>query len=584
MLAFVHRILKVAGPYAPRIRLSFLFSFLKQLCANMPIMLAIFAIMMLLEGTATVSIAIVFAAIGFATMMLQTLFQYIVDKLQSASGYELFADMRLTLGDHLRRLPMGYFTAGNIGKISSILSVDMVFIEENSMTILADAVSDVFSQAILIVFMLILSPPLGLAIIAIEAVAVCIGTIMTKRITYNSDVRQQSLEDMTQAVIEYTAGFGIIKSFNLAGEGAKELRRSFAQMTDQNLEFEGRYTPYHRAILIVFALGTAIVLLLSAHMCIEGTLPIPYFTGIALFLFLIFQPSKHVYQLGARLSIMNSALDRIDALMNESELPDDGESPLPAAESTIPEIAFEGVEFGYGEARVLDDVTFSMPRGSMTALVGPSGSGKSTIANVLTRFWDIQAGRILVRGVDVREMPLSTLMENVTMVFQCVYLFNDTVFNNIALGHEDATYEQVVEVAKKARCYDFIMDLPYGFDTIIGEGGASLSGGEAQRISIARSLLKDAPIVILDEATASVDADNESAIQSAISTLCRGKTTLVIAHRLKTIVDADQILMIDAGQIVEQGTHADLLAAGGRYAAMVAAQQHAGGLLEGEAS
>ncbi|HJJ41244.1 MAG TPA: ATP-binding cassette domain-containing protein, partial [Methanocorpusculum sp.] len=238
-----------------------------------------------------------------------------------------------------------------------------------------------------------------------------------------------------------------------------------------------------------------------------------------------------------------------------------------------PEIEYRNVTFSYGgERTVLNDVSFTVRKNTMTALVGASGSGKSTIASLLPRFWDVQEGSILVRGKDIRKVPLAELMDNISMVFQRVYLFQDTVYNNISMGRPEASREEVIEAAKKARCYDFIMALPNGFDTVIGEGGASLSGGEQQRISIARCILKDAPIVILDEATASVDADNESQIQAAISELVKGKTLLVIAHRLHTIAGAEQILVIENGRIAEAGDHETLLAADGLYRKMIAAK------------
>lgn len=227
---------------------------------------------------------------------------------------------------------------------------------------------------------------------------------------------------------------------------------------------------------------------------------------------------------------------------------------------------YRHVHFSYGEGEVLHDISFAMQPGTMTALVGSSGSGKSTVANLLPRFWDVSDGAVLVGGVDVRELSFTTLMDQVSMVFQNVYLFNDTIANNIAMAKPDATEEEIVRAAKKARCYDFIMALPEGFQTMVGEGGANLSGGEKQRISIARSILKDAPIVILDEATASVDSDNERHIQEAIDALVRGKVLLVIAHRLRTIERADQILVLDDGHIVERGTHGQLLAQNGLYA------------------
>lgn len=265
---------------------------------------------------------------------------------------------------------------------------------------------------------------------------------------------------------------------------------------------------------------------------------------------------------------MNACLDRIEAVFEEKELCDNGKDILPDS-TDVPEIEFRNVTFAYDKRNVLNHVSFTVQKNTMTALVGPSGGGKSTIASLLPRFWDVKDGSILLRGKDIRTVPLASLMENISMVFQRVYLFQDTVYNNIAMGRMDASEEEVYEAARKARCYDFIMALPEGFQTVIGEGGASLSGGEQQRISIARCILKDAPIVILDEATASVDADNESQIQAAISELVQGKTLLVIAHRLHTIAKADQILVIKDGKIAEQGNHESLIAAEGLYHNMV---------------
>ena len=265
-------------------------------------------------------------------------------------------------------------------------------------------------------------------------------------------------------------------------------------------------------------------------------------------------------------------MDRIEEVFSRPELPDEGLETIPSA-GHFPEVEFRNVRFGYEEKEVLHDLSFCLPKNQMLALVGPSGGGKSTIANLLARFWDVKSGQILIRGTDIRKVKLADLMDHISMVFQRVYLFQDTIYNNISMGRPEATREEVIEAAKKARCYDFIMALPDGFDTVIGEGGESLSGGEKQRISIARCILKDAPIVILDEATASVDADNESYIQEAISELCRGKTLLVIAHRLNTIRGADQILVVSDGTIVQRGNHETLMAEDGVYRNFVAVRQ-----------
>ncbi|MCR4643655.1 MAG: ATP-binding cassette domain-containing protein, partial [Lachnospiraceae bacterium] len=362
---------------------------------------------------------------------------------------------------------------------------------------------------------------------------------------------------------------------NMLGDRSKRLTDEFEKSCRESIDFEIAYSPWARALYLTFGAGTALMLALAGVLFGKGMIPDTYMLGMALFLFDMFVAIKSYYGQMARLTVTSASLDRIEEVFEAEELKDEGKKTLQltaAGEAAVPAIEYDRVSFGYTQKDVLKDVSFKVRAGEMTALVGPSGGGKSTIASLLARFWDVGSGRILVNGDDIKDVTLGSLMDNISMVFQRVYLFQDTVYNNIAIGRPDAAREEVEEAAKKARCYDFIMQLPDGFDTVLGEGGASLSGGEKQRISIARCILKDAPIVILDEATASVDADNERAIQEAISELCRNKTLLVIAHRLKTIKDADQILVISDGRIVEKGDHEELCALNGAYAHMVLLQ------------
>ncbi len=567
MIGMIRRILGVSGKYRGRIYGAFALSFLKGMIQKMPVILVYFTVVAFLDGTVTRSACLYIAIALVASVSLQAVFQYFADRLQSAAGYMIFADMRMKLGEHLRRLPMGYFTEGNIGKISSVLSTDMVFIEENCMMVLADMMSYLFSQGIMIVFMFFFDWRLGIVSLLITGCMVLLGRGMMKNDLVHSDEKQAAAETQTQAVLDFTEGIGIIKTYNLMGDKSKELTESFETNCRVNLDFEFSHHPYKRGVFLIYGIGTVIMLALAAFLFAKGYMEMQYFFGMLLCLFDLFVPIKSFYDQEARLTVMSACMDRIEAVFAEPELDDSGTKAL--TETDEPEIEYKNVTFAYGEKDVLKNISFRADKGTMTALVGPSGGGKSTIASLLTRFWDVKSGEILLRGTDIRKIPLAALMDNISMVFQRVYLFQDTVYNNIALGRPDATREEIVEAAKKARCYDFIMELPDGFDTVIGEGGASLSGGQAQRLSIARCILKDAPIVILDEATASVDADNESYIQQAISELCKGKTLLVIAHRLNTIAHADNIMVIRDGQIAESGDHQSLMRVGGVYHNMV---------------
>lgn len=575
MLRIMHRLIKNTGKYKGRIRASYIMAFLKGLMLKAPLILCFLCISWFMQGQMNTRKCIVLGIAVLGSVILQAVFEHLSNVLQSAAGYMVFADMRLRLGDHLRKLPMGYFTEGNMGKISSVLATDMVFIEENCMGVLSELVTFIISQGIMTIMMFVMDIRLGLLSTLIVAVFVIVGNLMLKTTMEHSVIKQEASESLTEEVLDFAEGIGIIKSYNMLGEKSKRLTDEFEKSCKKSIDFEVAYGPWARALYLTFGIGTALVLALCAYLFNKGTISDVYMVGMALFLFDMFVAIKSYYGQMARLTVTNASLDRIEEVFAAEELEDEGSNDFPGTSDMgldNVEIEYDNVSFAYTDKDVLKEVSFEVKKGQMTALVGPSGGGKSTIASLLARFWDVKSGRILIRGEDIRNVSLGTLMDQISMVFQRVYLFQDTVYNNIAIGRPDATKEEVEEVAKKARCYDFIMQLPDGFDTVIGEGGASLSGGEKQRISIARCILKDSPIVILDEATASVDADNERAIQEAISELCRDKTLLVIAHRLKTIKDADQILVVSNGKIIERGNHASLMDMGGTYAHMVSLQ------------
>lgn len=576
MISLIRRIIRVSDGYKGRIYGAFVFSFLKSMLSKAPIGLSFIMLSAFIAGTADGKLCVMVGIAMVGCVMIQALLHHAADRLQSAAGFLVFADKRMELGKHLRKMPMGYFTEGNIGKISSVLTTDMGFIEENCMTALADMMSEIFAEIIMVIFLFFLSPWLGLAGFVVLLLVILIGNHLENIEMTNSTVRQEQSESLTEAVLDFTEGIGIIKTYNLLGEKSKELTENFKRSREKSLDFEHEVAPSIRWINLLLGIGAALVLAVAFILNAQGMLSVPYLIGLLLFVFDLFGPVKALYGSSARLTVMSSCLDRVEEVFGESELSDDGKERIPE-NSDAPEMEFRNVSFAYDQKEVLRDISFQVGQNQMCALVGPSGGGKSTVANLLARFWDIKSGQIRIRGKDIRDIPLSNLMDHISMVFQRVYLFQDTIYNNISMGRPDAAPEEVYEAAKKARCYDFIMQLPDGFDTMVGEGGESLSGGEKQRISIARCILKDAPIVILDEATASVDADNERYIQEAISELCKGKTLLVIAHRLNTIREADQILVISQGRIEDRGTHEKLMEREGTYQRFVLGRQKAAG-------
>ena len=573
MLKILHRIVCMTGKYSSRIRASYLTSFIKGIMMKAPLIFSFFAISLFMKGQMNEKICL-YLGIGLVICIaVEAVFEHITNVLQSATGYEVFADMRMRLGNHLRKLPMGYFTEGNMGKISTVLCTDMVFIEECCMGVLSELVTFMISQGLMTLMMFVMDIRLGVAACVVIIAFFIVGNCMMKTTLAHSKTKQEGSESLTEEVLAFAEGIGIIKSFNMLGEKSKSLSAEFDKSCRESIDFEKSYGPWARALYLTYGIGTSFMLAVAGLLYAKGEMASDNMVGMVLFLFDLFISIESYYGQITRLTVTAASLDRIEEVFEAEELHDFADIALSKdAGGNDSLVEYSDVSFGYTGKNVLNHISFTMKKGEMTALVGPSGGGKSTIASLLARFWDIKEGTIKVDGKDIKNVSLGSLMDKISMVFQRVYLFKDTIYNNIIIGRPDATREEVIEAAKKARCYDLIMSFPEGFDTVIGEGGASLSGGEKQRLSIARCILKDSPIVILDEATASVDADNERAIQEAISELCKNKTLLVIAHRLKTIRDADQILVISDGKIIERGNHEKLMEKDGVYAHMVSVQ------------
>ena len=573
MLKILHRIVCMTGKYSSRIRASYITSFIKGIMMKAPLIFSFIVISLFMKGQMQEKMCL-YLGIGLVLCIaVEAVFEHITNVLQSATGYKVFADMRMKLGDHLRKLPMGYFTEGNMGKISTVLCTGMVFIEECCMSVLSELVTFMISQGLMTLMMFAMDIRLGISALVVVLAFIIVGNCMMKTTLAHSKTKQEGSESLTEEVLDFAEGIGVIKSFNMLGEKSKSLSAEFEKSCRESIDFEKSYGPWARALYLTYGIGTSFMLAVAGILFTKGEMSPNYMVGMILFLFDLFISIESYYGQITRLTVTAASLDRIEEVFQAEELHDSADIALSKnAGKNDSFIEYNNVSFGYTGKNVLNHISFTMKKGEMTALVGPSGGGKSTIASLLARFWDIKEGTIKVDGKDIKNISLGSLMDKISMVFQRVYLFKDTIYNNIIIGRPDATREEVIEATKKARCYDFIMSFPKGFDTVIGEGGASLSGGEKQRLSIARCILKDSPIVILDEATASVDADNECAIQEAISELCKNKTLLVIAHRLKTIKDADQILVVSNGKIIERGNHKKLMKKDGVYAHMVSVQ------------
>ncbi len=550
MLKQIRRIIKLADKYKGKIRIAYLFSFLNSFFTYFPYMMSLFVIKELFQKTMNYRKVWMIGGILILCLLGQILFRYLADRFQSTAGYEVFAALRIRLGDRLKKLPMGFFSDGNIGKISTVLSNDMQYVESNCMNMIADFAADAGSQALTLIFMIFLHPYLGALTLFITLLIIVAGNICMKNEQKEADNMQQVNEELSEHVLEYIEGMSVIKSYNMLDSESNQLDKAFIDTKDKCIDLEKKVTPGLRIIESINIIGIAALVVLGLFLYKGGEIDLFKTLGISVFSFGVFRPVRNLYLQVTRIAVMNSSLNRMEELFNLELLNEADSEKIPEkCPDGVPEIEYRNVTFSYEEEAVLKNVSFKIPQKTMAALIGPSGGGKSTIANLLTRFWDIKEGSILIRGCDIRNVPLNNLMDKISVVFQRVYLFKDTIYNNVRMGKPSATREEVLECLKKARCMDFIEKLPFGIDTVIGEGGASLSGGEAQRISIARCILKDSPIIILDEATASVDADNEAYIQQAIDELCKGKTLLVIAHRLNTIKNADTVYKVEDGII-----------------------------------
>lgn len=578
MFKTVKRIIGWCGEFRGRLYIGFVFSFFSTWFAAMPVMVAAYTVGMLLEdarGNAVFDrkwIGLSFLLIA-VLIFLRFLFDYMRSKFQETISYELVARDRLAIGDALKRVSLGYFQQVNTGDILNSITTGLHTLENMGIRMIDNFVGGYLNFLCIFLCLLYINPLVSLVAVAGAALSLLFLGLISGRSVRNAPVSSKAGRDLAGATLEYARGLPVVKSFGQDGASMAAMKNACRDSRDICLKIEWGYTPAN--CLHLLSLKTASVALAAAacYLGMTGQLGFPMMLMIAFFSFGIFAGLEPISDSAHVLGVIDNAMNQIDALRAGNYIDKDGKE----IKLSRHDIEFCHVDFGYDSRMVLKDVSFTIPECTSTAIVGPSGSGKTTICSLIARFYDVKGGKIRVGGHDVREFTCDSLLANISMVFQNVYLFHDTIRNNICFGKPDASEEEMIEAAKKASCHEFIMALPNGYDTVIGEGGGTLSGGEKQRISIARAILKDAPIIILDEATASVDPENEHLIQAAISELTRGKTIITIAHRLATIENADQILVVDDGRIVQRGTHEELLKQKGRYRSFVEMRERAEG-------
>ena len=493
--------------------------------------------------------------------------------LQCEAGYGTCADKRIEIAEHLKYLPMGYFNQNSLGYITSVAT--------NSMEALADVATRVVmmvTQGILttaVVVLMICAFDLRIGGITILGVLLffAVNSLLQKKAKEIAPTKDAADRKLVEKVLEYIQGIAEVKSYNLTGEKSKALNCAVDENTAANIKLEITFVPLMFLQSLTAKLIGVAIAGVSVAFYLNGTMELLNAVVMVIAAFILFGALDSAGSYSALLRNVDLNVSKANSVLDMPTMDIDGQDITPANY----DIDVENVEFSYGKRKIIDGVSVHIPQKTTTAIVGPSGGGKTTLCHLIARFWDVDKGCVRLGGMNVKDYSMDSLMKNFSFVFQSVYLFQDTIANNIRFGQPDAPMDKVIDAAKKACCHDFIMALPDGYETIIGEGGANLSGGEKQRISIARAIMKDAPIIILDEATANVDPESEQELTAAIEALTKEKTIMMIAHRLKTVRHADNILVIDGGKIVQSGTHDELMHQGGIYRRFVESRELAVG-------
>lgn len=569
MLSGLVKIWKFAGEEKSNMNKSIILEFVYALF-NMLEIAAIYLVLEALLGKSTdyslawKSLLLLLVSIGG-----RSLINYYAQLMQTHAGYFMVANKRIEIGSLLKLVPMGYFNQNNIGRVTGMMTTVLDDAENTAPAVLVLMMGGFINTFVFTVMVLFYEWKIGLIVVFAIFIYLFVTSAMEKKSRSLSPRRQRSQTNMVETVLEQIQGMQVIKAFNLTGKGDRAVKSAFEENKRANLALESLFTPYIIGQEIVLRIASVLMIIMAIYLYLQGEIQLLKAIMSIIMSFLIF---ASIQSAGSAMSVLRVATSSIDQAEKASDVPKmdiDGRDIVPKNY----DISFEDVSFSYDRRQILKNLSVEIPEGKMTAIVGSSGSGKTTMCSLISRFWDVDEGSIKIGGENIRNYTLRSLMDMISTVFQRVYLFEDTIENNIKFANPSASHEEVVEAAKKAQCHDFIMSLEKGYQTLLSEGGSSLSGGEKQRISIARAILKDAPIIIFDEATANIDPENEDKLQKALEDLTKNKTVIMIAHRIKTIENADQILVLDDGKIKQKGSHDQLIRQEGIYRNFIEARK-----------
>ena len=578
MFGMIKRLIGWTGKYKKRVYIGFIYAFINSIFTSLPIMLATYGLGLVFDDYKGIRTfdndQIIYI---FLLMILviggRFLFSYLRAVTQESVGCEATAEQRIRLGNIFKRVSLGFFNSNNMGEISSAVTTDLSFIEMLSMNMINTVVNGYITVLVMILFLLFYCPLAGIISLSGIVLSALFLYIAAKISDKNASIHQKAQDSIVENTIEFLRGMQTIKAFKQEGVSVQGIRKAYKNHKDVNIKIELENCPYNCLHQFVLKAASVGIIAVSAYLTYTRKMDVNIMLMMDMFSFVMFSQIEPLSNAIHVIEVVNKTLDKLEKI-EKADIIDKGGQNIELKRHGI---KFSDVCFSYDKKQILNNISFYIPEGSTTAIVGPSGSGKTTICNLIARFYDVNSGVITVGDKNIKDITCDSLLKNISMVFQKVYLFNDTIKNNILFGNPNASDNEVINAAIKAHCHEFISKLPNGYDTIIGDGGATLSGGEKQRISIARAILKDSPIIILDEATASVDPENEHLIQNAISSLTKGKTVIVIAHRLATIQDADQILVIDNGDVVQKGNHLELINQDGIYKNFISIKESAEG-------